>query len=223
MAVVIGGAGALGVGCSLLVGVDGLAGPIDAASSSEGGSTSEGGPTLDSSDKDAPATTDAGADADTHVGPNLLDESSFESGCTWNGFQGTSATDSTTAHTGTKSCRVCTSPFTTDYFTGNSHYTNTAPAVGATYRAVAWVRTAPGAAVPPNAVLNLRTLDPSPFTGIEAIATAATGSPLTDTWRSLEITLAVTKAAATMDVFVATNTVPGSCFLIDDVWLEKLP
>ncbi len=225
LALVVGGLGALGVACSALVDLDGLAGPADAASSAEGGTATDGSGPPDSGDKDSTttdATTDAAADADTHLGPNLLDDSSFEDECTWNGYQGTRSTDST-ARTGTKSCRICTAPLTTDYFTGNSLFTAAAPVVGATYHAVAWVRAAPGAALPPGAVLNLRTLYPSPFTGVERASTSPSLTPLTDTWQRMEITLAVTKPAAQMDGYVGSDTAPGACFLVDDVWLEKLP
>lgn len=215
-------------GCSALVSVDGLAGAADATPTpaGEGGSGLDGSSSRDASDagaaSDAPTTTDAPPDADTHVGPNLLDDSSFEGDCTWNGFQGISSSDPT-ARTGSKSCRICTSPTTTDYFTGNSHYTSAAPLIGATYRAVAWVRKAPGAPSPGPAILNLRTLTPSPFTSIENTATDLPGLTLTDTWQRLEILMLVTKSASNMDVYVGVDTAPNSCFLIDDVWLEKLP
>lgn len=225
MAVLAVGAGALLGGCSALVDLDGLSGPADAASSGDGASPLDGGTPTDSGDKDSTATdaaADAGPDADTHVGPNLLDDSSFENGCTWMGYQGVSTTDST-ARTGTKSCRICTAPLTTDYFTGNSNPTGTAPVIGAKYHAVAWIRRASGAAVPPGAALNVRTFNPSPFTTVESTSTLPSVIPFTDTWQRLDVTLTVTQAAATIDVYIGTDTAPGACFLIDDVWLEKLP
>jgi hypothetical protein len=225
MAVLVGAAGwVLVVGCSALVSVDGLTGP--AASADADAAPAEDGSPLDGTPTDATATdsttTDGAADADTHVAPNLLDESSFENGCTWNGFQGSSATDTATARTGTKSCRICTSPTTADYFTGNSNFTDVGPVVGATYHAVGWVRSAPGAAAPPGGVrLTFRTLDPVPFTPIEGSATPFIS--FTAAWQKLEVSFTVTKPAANMDVYIATDTAPGACFLIDDVWLEKLP
>jgi hypothetical protein len=226
-------AGAFAAGCSLLVDSGGLVGPADAAAPfSEGGASpdsSSGG--LDSGGTDSSTTTDgpviegdgSGPNPDPeHVGPNLLADNSFESGCTWNAFQGTISTEVGTAHIGTKSCRVCTEPGTTDYFTGGDPFTFGPPVVGVTYRATAWVRTAPGANTPPGAVMQLRTSNPSPFASIESANTSVAGLPFTATWQKMVISLKVSLAAAKVDVFIGTNTAPGACFLIDDVWLESL-
>jgi len=224
MAALGGAAGALVVGCSALVSLDGLTGPADAASApSEASPSPDATVALDSGDKDASPATDAAPDADTHVGPNLIEDSTFETkGCTWRSFQGTIATDST-ARSGTKSCRVCPSPSTTDYFTGGDPFSAPAPTIGTTYHASAWVRTAPGAATPPGAIFFMRTSNATPFTQVEGLSTDTAVLPFTDTWQKMELTLKVTKAAEQMDIFVGTDTAPGACFLIDDVWLERLP
>jgi hypothetical protein len=229
-------ASAFAVGCSLLVDSGGLVGPADgAAPFSEGGASpdsssgSSGG--LDSGGTDSSTTADgpviegdgSGPGDPEHVGPNLLADHSFESGCTWNGFQGVTTTESPTAHTGTKSCRVCTEAATTDYFTAGDPFTFGPPVVGVTYRATAWVRTAPGASTPPGAVMHLRTSNPAPFASIESAYTSIAGLPFTPTWQKMVISLKVSLAAAKVDVFVGTDTAPGACFLIDDVWLEQLP
>jgi hypothetical protein len=233
LAVLVGSASALAaIGCSALVDLSGLStgSAADATTTPTEGGSNEAGPLTDSGDGstgtdgapiDARADADA-ADPDPHVGPNLLADHSFESGCTWDAFQGTKATD-TTARTGTKSCRICTLDSTTDYFTGQDPFSAPAPVVGATYRAIAWVRTAPGAAVPPGPVLNVRSTNSAPFTAIEGAASANPGIPFTDTWQRVEVTMKATKPAQQMDIFVGSNTVTGGCFLVDDVWLERLP
>jgi hypothetical protein len=113
-------------------------------------------------------------------------------------------------------------PGTTDYFTGGDPFTAGPPVVGTSYHAVAWVRKAPGAATPVGALLFFRTSNATPFTGIDG-ANTGPALPFTDTWQRLEITVKSTKPAEQIDIFVGTDTVPGSCFLIDDVWLEKVP
>ena len=225
LAGLIGGAGALGAGCSLVVDADGLAGLADAASSSEGATIIEGGPALDSGDQEATAdatAADAPHVADTHAGPNLIADGAFEQGCSWGAYEGTATTDST-ARTGTKSCRICTTPTTQDAFTGQDPFTAPPPVIGATYHAVAWVRTAPGAALPPGLSIHVRSSNPMPFQAIESDASAQPGLVVTDTWQKLEISLKTTMNAAEMDVFVGSATAPGACFLLDDVWLERLP
>lgn len=234
-AALVAAASALAVGCSVLVDVGGLAGPADAAAapSSESGALPDGSSSgLDSGGKDATATTDGPViegdgggppDANEHVGPNLLADSSFESGCTWNSFQGTIATESGTARTGTKSCRVCAAASTPDYYTGGDPFTGGAPIVGATYRATAWVRTAPGAVTPPGAIFFVRASNAVPFTTIDSANTPQPRLRFTATWQKLELSLTSTAPAGSMDIFVGTDTAVGSCFLLDDVWLEKLP
>ena len=234
-AALVAAASVLAVGCSVLVDVDGLSGSLDAAATpiSEGGSSGDansGG--LDSSNDarvgaDGPIIEGDGGgglpEANEHVGPNLLADSSFESGCSWSSFQGSIATESPTARTGTKSCRVCASPSTPDYYPGGDPFTGGPPVVGATYRATAWVRTAPGSATPPGALLFVRATNSSPFASIDQANTPKPGLPFTATWQKLQVSFTSTAPAGQMDIFVGTDTLVGSCFLIDDVWLEKLP
>ena len=202
---------------------DALVGP---SSGSEGGVIVEAGdaegsgPAGDASaEPDSPLDRDAAPDGDTHVGPNLVPDGTFDSVCPLGTFQGTVASDGT-ARRGAKSCRVCTLPATPDYFTAGS-FASSGPAVGSTYHAEIWVRTAPGAATPPGILLHLRTSNDAPFVQIQKSMT----SPRTidATWQKIEITLQPTIAAARMDLFFGSDTAVGACFLVDDVWLERLP
>ena len=88
---------------------------------------------------------------------------------------------------------------------------------------MAWVRRAPGASTPVGALLFLRTSNATPFAQVDGANTGPMALPFTDTWQRMEITMKSTMPAGQMDVFVGSDTVPGACFLLDDVWLEKLP
>ena len=225
--VLVGSTCAIASGCSLLVDVDGLAGvaadasvPTDASATTDAkvDATNDASAT-DGSTPDA--TPDAVPDPNAHVGPNLLEDSSFETSCSsFSAFQGSAVSDPT-ARTGSRSCRVCTDPPPVDYFTADAKAT-VSPTRGATYHAVAWVRTAPGAATPPSINISARTYSNPPFQAIESTTSPSPVVP-TSTWQKVETTLTIAKAAPEMDIFVGTGSAPGACFLLDDFWLEKLP
>lgn len=216
------------VGCSAIVDFDALVGPNDAATGdgSSGAPGTDGSASTDGPTGDAAAAPDGtdGTAPDTHVGPNLISNGTFETGCApWGAFQGTIVEDST-ARTGSKSCRICTKPTTTDYFTAGDGYTAGPPIVGATYHGVAWVRTAPGAATPPGIYLHMRTSNATPtFVGLEGPSTPDPGIPIDATWKKIELTMKPTMAAQQMDIFIGSVHQPNVCFLLDDVWFEKVP
>jgi hypothetical protein len=212
--------------CSLLNSVDGLTGGAGPALVPEGGEGGGGG--LDAT-SNGDAVSDAAVeaslirDAGDEAGSNLHPSGTFEGPTCdpWSGYQGT-VEKVTDARTGTGACRICTSPTTTDYFTADDKGQGGAATVGASYRAEAWVRTAPGKAVPGASSLFLRSFSTAggQFTSLELENSPK--KPLTDTWMKLEATLTITKPGGTLNIFVGADTNPGACMLLDDVYLERL-
>ncbi|MBS2018661.1 MAG: hypothetical protein JST00_37690 [Deltaproteobacteria bacterium] len=217
----------LGVGgCSLFTSLEGLSGgggdggsPIspDAASVAEAGSTDA------TTSTDASSTSDADEDAGSDAGPappNVHPNGTFDTTLDpWAAFQGTASKD-TTARTGPFSLRAC-GKAGFGYFTADDGSAFEGPVLGATYRAEAWVRTAPGAAVPPVIKIFLRSASFTPdFTSVES--TEADGPALTSTWQKLSVTLKLTKPAQRLGIYVGADYVPEACFLLDDVALQRV-
>jgi len=219
-------------GCSLLTPLSGYSSGDDAlAPAAEAGPTGErDGSSMAPGDADphaaADATLDAAADADASTdgpppSPNLYADSSFETSCApFGGFQGDVTRDKT-AHTGSWSCRACTRPTTTDYFTADDGSFHPGPVVGATYRFEAWVRSAPGAPAAPDMLAFLRTANVSgQFTKVEEDVNDI--APLTSTWQHVSVTLKVTAPAERIGGFVGAAHAPDACFLLDDVVLRRI-
>ena len=219
--------------CSLLNSTDGLAGGPggsdgDAASTADTGAESDGAASTSDGGTSDGALVDGAIDAgdagsDALSGPqNLHPNGTFETGIApWGAYQGTVASDST-ARGGTKSLRACTRDGTLDYFTADDGSALGGPVMGATYRAEVWVRTAPGAVVPPSVALWIRSAN---YTGgFQSIETDNNdGPPLTATWQKLSVTLKITKPAERLGIFVGADQATNACFLIDDVTLVRLP
>jgi len=209
-------------GCTLFVDMSGF---------SSGGDQRDAGQTedanlassIDGDDKDATQAPNDVIDAmhDAGVTPtNLLPSGGFEDGCgTWAGFQATLSSDPT-ARTGSKSCRICMDPGVDDVFSASDDGAIEHPPIGALFRAEAWVRTAPGAAAPPDAALLARTFNAAPFTEIEKNQGAS--SAVGETWSKVEATLKINLVADRFHVSVGASAAPGACFLVDDVVVERV-
>ncbi len=151
---------------------------------------------------------------------NLHPEGTFETGCSrWRGNATHAA--STTARTGSASCLVCANanappaPFFSIDDLGLS-----GPATpGATYRAGGWARLAPGTIGPGPVALTLRNLS-SDGKNLESLSSADTR--LSTEWQRFESTLSITKSGGKVDVYIAADYVPGACFLLDDVVVERV-
>jgi len=174
---------------------------------------------------DSSATTDASAssapDIDADAGqPGIHPNGTFESGCdAWYPFQSTLA-PSGVARTGSGACLVC-GDGTDTYFSADDRGSISNPPVGAEYRVVVWVRAAPGRPPLARTSLTLRTINRTPFTVFED-AKAQLDAP-DETWQKLETRLTVTKPAEALNVTLgAYNVSNPSCYLIDDVMLERI-
>lgn len=214
--------------CSLLTSLDGLSGgsdggsgstdaTSDVATSGDASPGADGG--TDASD-DAPSR-DAGDDAGA---PSIHPQGTFEGGtcAPWAGYQG-SVTASTLAHTGSFSCRVCTAPTTTDFFTADDNGASGPGTVGATYRAEAWVRTDPSQPAPSEINVFLRSFrvdDNGVFLALESASSPDT--TIGAQWKYIETTLQLTKPNGRLNVFVGAPHSPGACFLLDDVALRRI-
>lgn len=211
--------------CSLLTPLDGFSSGDGDAAAAEASSPNDAGPTDDAPTDAAPerdAIDDAAADA-PDAGPNLFSSyanGTFESGCPADGYNSTITVDAT-AHSGTKSCRVCSMSGTDDVFTLDEDVSGTA-VVGARYRVTAWVLAAPGATPPSSGVfLALRTSSSQPFTVIDQAETPKV--QVGATWQELSVDLDVTKKAPSFDTYVGGDIQGGRCFLVDDIEVHRLP
>ncbi len=212
LAVLVAG-GALGAACSLLVATDGYTGgppkeagvgPTDATSADNG---ADGDAASDAADGDA----DSGADA-----PNLFTNGDFELGCAgWEAEQGTLADETTTVHSGSRACRVCTA-------TGGAvvvrQQLEVAVAAGETFFAEAYVRAVPGDAGVTSAPTqaSIATYE----SGVAVEASPSTGPALDGTWRPLSAVLRTTRPATTLVVRFQTTS-GGGCLLVDDARLTR--
>lgn len=170
------------------------------------------GEEVESSQADASTeTSDAGS-------PELLKNPGFELGCAgWNTYNAT-AEESTTAHGGSRSCRVCGLAGEYDF---GLWQPMTAPAIGKTYVGEAWVRTAPddaGAAVTPHLSISTHTSDTAPVVEEDL----GPNVPLDSTWRRASSLLTITKSSVEMRFSLRALT-GGTCFLVDDASLRIAP
>lgn len=211
-------AGVLATACSAVLDFDvlegeGPGGVLDPGSGSDAGVK----------DATGPSATDGGAadariDADTETGTLLYEQHFDGPGCNgWSSFQGTLASDPQGRAGG--GCRVCMNAGVTDYFSGGSPGLGFL-AVAGTYRAEAWVRTAPDAGPTSGGRLHLRQAKRTPFTQIASAMTPP--ESYSTTWRRLEVVLEVTKTEEDLDVYVTGGAGANACFLVDDVKLYRL-
>ena len=197
--------------------MDRRAPPSDARDGAEPADSGSETIILDASAGDADGDTDA---ALLELHPN----GTFESGIVpWVPYHGTVASD-TTARTGAHSLRACAqaSMPSDGVFSADDGGAILAPVVGATYHAIAWVRTAPGATAAPSSVnLLFRTIDTSPaFAEVENVYTSSVA--IDTTWTKIETDLKVTKTAQALNVAVTGHYAAGACFLIDDVSVVRI-
>ena len=207
-----------GSACSLLTSLDGYSeGVPDAAAASTDAS-------VDVAVGPPPATGDAAPlDAADEAGlPNLHPNGTFEATTMpWYGFQAQPITLDSTAHSGSKSLRVCTAQTTTDYFTADDQGAITNPVANATYHATAWVRVPQGGVPLPEVKLFMRTVNTSPsYVTLEFAETAL--AAVDESWKQFEVALVVTKPAQRLNVVVGATHVAGACMLIDDVRVERV-
>jgi hypothetical protein len=211
--------------CSLLNPLDDFAGQRH-----DGGSTDPFtagdetvGETRDGSANDA-ATDSADSIADSTstdggVEPfNLEANGSFDLGCDgWSAYQGTLAHEPTLGRSANGSCMFCTAGVGA-YFSGIGRFTSNPP-VG-TYRATAWVRSAPGRGLPSDVRLTLRTrtngktVDEKQGNGVGA---------LSPTWQPLDVTITLSATADDFDVFITAYQAADACVLLDDVSVVRVP
>jgi hypothetical protein len=193
-------------------------GASDGATSGDASDLADG----DTDAHDAAGEPDASGDTSADdAGPNLEPNATFETGTDgWIAFQGMLSV-SFTAHGGGKSLRVCTSiAGTTSTFAGDDNLSPGDAIIGASYRARASARTDPAGDMPGPIQLGLRTVNKDVGFVVKDSA-VATPVALDATWRQLEVTLAVTERGL-LNVTASAGTVPGACFLLDDVVLQRI-
>lgn len=198
--------------CSLLTSLDGFSDAPEPDASAAGDSSNDGAMRAD-----ATPVGDAGDEAL----PSLHPQGTFEgSDCEpWSAYEGT-LTHVATAHSGSGACRTCQVASAMDIFSGDDNGASGPGIVGATYRASAWVRTEPGRPAPPSVAITLRIVPTNaPFAELELMSSPEVA--IDGTWKRIETTLTMTKAG-TLNVFVYGNVAPSSCFLFDDVVLQRL-
>jgi hypothetical protein len=134
----------------------------------------------------------------------------------WLAFQSTVSL-STTARTGAHSCMVCGAGLT-DFTMDDIDPTVPSAAPGERFSGQAWVRTAPGAAIPTEVYLELR--DSTTQNG-EASNMVA----VDETWQPVTLVHVVGSPMQPVEVFVAGKTDAAStnpCFLVDDITLVRV-
>jgi hypothetical protein len=220
--VIVAASAALFCACSIFTSLDGFTGGADAAPDGDRSDASnEAATPADAADDSASDAIPLDAsDGAGPRGPNIHPNGTFDTTLVpWGSYQGALTLDPF-ARSGAKSVRVCTLPATTNFFTvdDGGPIPNT---LGGTYRVEVWVHTAPGAATPPNVKLFVRTINRSAgFVVVES--TESSGIALDGTWQRLEVTLVTTKPAAFFNVFVGGDSITNGCFLVDDVYVERL-
>jgi hypothetical protein len=134
----------------------------------------------------------------------------------WRPFQGTVSL-STTARTGAHSCMVCGAGLA-DFTMDDIEPTVASAAPGESFLGQAWVRTAPGAAIPTQTYLEIRdatteSAEASNFVAVDA------------TWQQVTLVHAVATTTQPVELFIAGKTSAPStnpCFLVDDITLVRV-
>jgi hypothetical protein len=213
------GTWAMAAGCSL-TSTDGFVGGAD-ASPDASGAGSDGAPSIT-----ADATSEAtGVPADAGP-PNVLSNGDFELGCSdgWKGLDPfTTGTLDTTAHSGSASCRVCSTAFDGGGATFYADFGQSAEhpvAPGETYEAELWARTAPSSAAPDSfsAALAVRDADGG------ALEETNSGAQIpTDAWAHVGFSHKTTAAGETLSFIITMQRNSGTttCLLLDDARISK--
>jgi hypothetical protein len=178
------------------------------------------------SERDAGGSADASADgasetsttADAPFSAGLFQNGDFELGCAgWQDYYSNLSEDAL-ARTGSKSCRVCRASSDFYYLAQDI---GRALLPGERYVASAWVRSVDGTAAPGIEVV-METKDSASATVQHTESSGTTTSP---TWTKVTGLLTVDSDAGVglHARFGSEFASPGSCFLVDDATLEKLP
>jgi hypothetical protein len=204
--------------CTLFTSFDDLSGGgSDAADEGDAGSDV----TIDraSSDVvDAEVSEDAPFDADPETRPNLHPLGTFENGCGGWSTYGAALSASTTARTGSGACRVCSVGGSQVIYSIDDGGAIAGPTVGR-YYAEAWVRTDPDSAAPATGQISLRTITREPFSTHEEAFGGAFSFDAT--WKKVSVELKVTAEAPHLNLWVGADLGEGTCFLVDDVHVER--
>src|SRR5262249_33166427 len=147
---------------------------------------------------------------------NLLANGTFDSDFSgWVGFRA-NLTQSTTAHTGSHSAKVCLNTTPTSVYTIDAASPLVAsPRAGQTYQASAWVRAVPGDTLQQDIGLVIRE-NPADIETFDHLL-------IDQTWRELRATFAVMQDGTALVMHVGGDaTAAGSCFLTDDFTLVRL-
>lgn len=210
-------------GCSLFVDLSGFsngaidrdAGVVESGASRDAANAAESG-----EQDDARPTREASLNSDAGT-PNLHPFGSFDTGCgPWKGFHAT-VVGVQDGHLNPGSCRVCTDLGITDNFSADDFGAIAGPVVGATYRAEAWVSYASGANGTAEIGILMRTFNSSPtFAEVDKNQSGAIVSG--SVWTKIETTLKVTSAAEKLNIVIVAPATPGACFLVDDVFVERI-
>ena len=171
-----------------------------------------GGPIVPGSD----AALDTSADAER---VNLHPNGEMEFSCQgWYPYNATLESDPT-AHGGMASCRVCATKTANDTATFDEFGAVLDPVKGGVYVASAWFRVPPDKPPPPSGIsLYLGTRDMS-NADVEGLYTSPMAIDLN--WKKLSVQLTVTKDAKKLRIYGGGTAELGTCFLVDDVRLER--
>jgi hypothetical protein len=165
------------------------------------------------------ATIDApAADADAGF-PNLHPNGEMEFSCQgWYPYNAT-LTGDTTARTGMGSCRVCADKTVQDTASFDEFGAVQDPVKGGVYYAAAWVRAAPDKPPPPSGVFLYFGTRDSTNADVESVLTPPIA--IDATWKKLDLQLTITKDAKKLRIYGAGTAQLGTCFLVDDVRVER--
>lgn len=133
--------------CSLLVGTDDLS---ESGASVDAASVVDGAGLPDTSSPAVDAQADTGATEAGQGTTNLLDNGTFESGCTGRWVSNdpfATITESSDAHGGSRSCQICSSAFDAGgapvyFFSIYSQVAPRSPVPGEEYQATTWIKQA---------------------------------------------------------------------------------
>ncbi len=134
----------------------------------------------------------------------------------WQPFQSTVSL-STTARNGAHSCMVCGTGLP-DFTMDDIMPTVASADPGQSFAGQAWVRTAPGAAIPTQVYLEMR--DATTQAGEASNFVAVTGG-----WQQVTLTHTVATMTQPLELFMAGKTDAPStnpCFLVDDITLVRV-
>jgi hypothetical protein len=141
----------------------------------------------------------------------------FELGCTDWASNVSILTDDTTAHTGTKSCRVCANDRTSWSI---QQLVTTPVAPGSVYSASAFIRAAPDAQAADGVVETLYVVDDDG--GLDPNPASTSGTNPGASWQQIAITVTVPAGGGEGIEMSISGDSFGGCFLIDDAELVRV-